>query len=225
LKTVRQIIRESVRNMTVPATKGARDKSPGKPRGGEGMARTLSAKKRSSSSRQRHSAGHFDAGPTYENASDASFRTRSRTVADGMDDLRAHSPVNMDSSEKSDKSDRSDKSHDSGKLKPGRGLSLSTTSSLSNSSGSAKLIQSSNPPSSYHPPQTGVQASSPIWKPRENSFDKAATLPAAYKGKEQEGGKQYFVYDEYGAPLYVIPPTLPNKKEQPTTMSSKQSDC
>ncbi|XP_035224878.1 protein still life, isoform SIF type 1-like isoform X3 [Stegodyphus dumicola] len=262
LRTIRQIIRESVRNMTVPATKssGAREKSPhSKKVDGQSMTRTLSTKKRSARHSQRHSAGHFDRDyttETYDNV-DPNFRTRSRTVADGMDDMsssvrdlrdsRGHSPSTLDSeksersdrsdkSDKSDKSEKSDKSHDgsssggSGKLKPGnlgtpRALSLSATSSLSNSSmgsSSAKLIQSSNPPSNYHP-QT-VQASSPIWKPRENSFDKASTLPASYKGKDSET-KQYFVYDEYGAPLYVIPPTVPKKDQPPASMSSKQSDC
>lgn len=249
LRTIRQIIRESVRNMTVPPTKasgsgGAREKSPHSRRPESGMTRTLSAKKRSSS-RQRHSAGHFPGG-----SDDPNYRTtRSRTVTDGLDgmvsaatsvrdlrDSRGHSPLTVESerSDRSDKSDKSDKSSSggSGKLKPGtlgtpKALSLSAASSLSNSSmgsSSAKLIQSSNPPSSYHPQQTTVQASSPIWKPRENSFDKAATLPKDAGEGGAASSKQYFVYDEYGSALYVIPPTVP-KKEQPTTMSSKQSDC
>ncbi|KAG8196075.1 hypothetical protein JTE90_007815 [Oedothorax gibbosus] len=235
LRTIRQIIRESVRNMTVPSTSskgsggsssgtGAREKSP---RGRDGsMARTLSAKKRSSS-RQRHS--------THDAYDGDGFRTthRSRTVADGMDGMVMSAAASVrdlsaDAEQRSDRSDKSDRSSSggSGRLKqPGLGtpkaLSLSAASSLSNSStSSAKLIQSSHPPATYHPQPPVVQASSPIWKPRENSFEKGPT-----KEEGASSSKQYFVYDEYGSALYVIPPTVP-KKEQPTnTMSSKQSDC
>ncbi|XP_054711975.1 protein still life, isoform SIF type 1-like [Uloborus diversus] len=91
LRTIRQIIRESVRNMTVPVNKpGAAASAPqsGKQPSGrrsvgpEAMSRTLSggAGKKRSGSKQRHSEA-------YDNLEPQSFHTRSKTVADGMDDI------------------------------------------------------------------------------------------------------------------------------------------
>lgn len=99
LRTIRQIIRESVRNMTVPVNKPAASKSDksGRRSGGTAdMARTLSGgKKRSKSSQQRHSAGNMDQEEeTYDN-----YTPRSKTVSDGIDDMDATS-------------DRSDRSSD-----------------------------------------------------------------------------------------------------------------
>ncbi|XP_065163413.1 protein still life, isoform SIF type 1 isoform X5 [Atheta coriaria] len=168
LKTIRQIIRESVRNMSIPATK---------PGTGPGIllvtghkeslmmmnsqtlerpttktvivqgSHTLGKTKRSKSS-QRHSAGNID----YDNSQDAdeqqpsTFRSRSKTVGDAAD--------------KAMKSEGEDESHTGTGKKSGLGktpnhLTLSTTSTLSaGSTGSqARLIQSSHQPENYHPIQ------------------------------------------------------------------------
>ncbi|XP_077487410.1 guanine nucleotide exchange factor still life isoform X2 [Amblyomma americanum] len=237
LRTIRQIIRESVRNMTVPATKPAVREKPGTLRrlggGAEGsssaasagpstssMSRTLSGKKRNKSS-QRHSAG--DAIETYDNVPDPrlpgpSFRgTRSRTVADSMNGMSA-SARELASEEDSERSDRSDRSE------PKAPTSLSSASSLSSSGATARLIQSSQPPSSYQPP--AEQAGSPVWKPRASSADRAG--PSGLNRPDVK--EQFFVYEDYGgAAVYQqrshVQQQQQQQQQQQTPSSSKQSEC
>lgn len=236
LRTIRQIIRESVRNMTVPATKPAVREKPGTLRrlgGNEGssaasassagpstssMSRTLSGKKRNKSS-QRHSAG--DAIETYDNVPDprlpgpSSFRgTRSRTVADSMNGMSvsARELAAAASEEDSERSDRSDRSE------PKAPTSLSSASSLSSSGATARLIQSSQPPSSYQPP-AAEQAGSPVWKPRASSADRAG--PSGLNRPDVK--EQFFVYEDYGgAAVYQ---QRSSQQQQQTPSSSKQSEC
>ncbi|KAF2893278.1 hypothetical protein ILUMI_12894 [Ignelater luminosus] len=209
LKTIRQIIRESVRNMSIPATK------PGSGPGillvtshkGEMMtsqtlerpskqpiiiqgSHTLGKVKKSKTS-QRHSAGNID----YDNISQeadeppsGSFRSRSKTVGDAADP-----PKRTSDHEKCDPGIKSEGEEDSqtgsSKGKSGLGrtpnhLTLSTTSTLSaGSTGSqARLIQSSNQPEHYQPMQV-EELGSPVWKPRDSSLEATCTtLPR--KGKE-----------------------------------------
>lgn len=236
LRTIRQIIRESVRNMTVPATKPAVREKPGTLRrlgGNEGssaasaagpstssMSRTLSGKKRNKSS-QRHSAG--DAIETYDNVpSDPrlpgpSFRgTRSRTVTDSMNGMSASARelAAAASEEDSERSDRSDRSE------PKAPTSLSSASSLSSSGATARLIQSSQPPSSYQPP--AEQAGSPVWKPRASSADRAG--PSGLNRPDVK--EQFFVYEDYGgAAVYQQRSQAQQQQQQQTPSSSKQSEC
>ncbi|XP_075751606.1 guanine nucleotide exchange factor still life isoform X4 [Rhipicephalus microplus] len=241
LRTIRQIIRESVRNMTVPATKPAVREKPGTLRrlgGNEGssaasaasagpstssMSRTLSGKKRNKSS-QRHSAG--DAIETYDNVPDprlpgpSSFRgTRSRTVADSMNGMSvsARELAAAASEEDSERSDRSDRSE------PKAPTSLSSASSLSSSGATARLIQSSQPPSSYQPP-AAEQAGSPVWKPRASSADRAG--PSGLNRPDVK--EQFFVYEDYGgAAVYQQRSSQQQQQQQQqqTPSSSKQSEC
>lgn len=235
LRTIRQIIRESVRNMTVPATKPAVREKPGTLRrlgGGNGhdsgpssaaagpstssMSRTLSGKKRNKS--QRHSAG--DAIESYDNVTEPrlpgpSFRgTRSKTVTDSMNGMSASArdlaSEEAGDSERSDRSDRSERS-----LGAPKALSLSSASSLSSSSAAARLIQSSNPPTSYQP--AAEQAGSPVWKPRASSADRAG--PSGLNRPDVK--EQFFVYEDYGgggAAVY-------QQRSQPSSSSSRQSEC
>ncbi|GIY09128.1 hypothetical protein CDAR_534951 [Caerostris darwini] len=156
LRTIRQIIRESVRNMTVPVNKPIpKDKSGGgsstlrrseNPSSSSSMARTLSGKKRPKAS-QRHSAGNMEQQEeTYDNL-DQNFHTpRSKTVTDGMDD--------MDASERSD----SDHPHHH------RGRA-------SNSIGKGGLV---------YVQAAHDKAGSPVWKLRGEG-DRSATLPHPVK--------------------------------------------
>ncbi|XP_075552052.1 guanine nucleotide exchange factor still life isoform X8 [Dermacentor variabilis] len=241
LRTIRQIIRESVRNMTVPATRPAVREKPGTLRrlgGNEGsgaasaasampstssMSRTLSGKKRNKSS-QRHSAG--DAIETYDNVPSSdprlpgpSFRgTRSRTVADSMNGMSASARelAAAASEEDSERSDRSDRSE------PKAPTSLSSASSLSSSGATARLIQSSQPPSSYQPP--AEQAGSPVWKPRASSADRAG--PSGLNRPDVK--EQFFVYEDYGgAAVYQqrSQAQQQQQQQQQTPSSSKQSEC
>lgn len=240
LRTIRQIIRESVRNMTVPATKPAVREKPGTLRrlgGGNGhdsgpssaagpstssMSRTLSGKKRNKSA-QRHSAG--DAIESYDNVTDPrlpgpSFRgTRSKTVADSMNGMSASArdlaSEEAGDSERSDRSDRSERS-----LGAPKALSLSSASSLSSSSAAARLIQSSNPPTSYQP--AAEQAGSPVWKPRASSADRAG--PSGLNRPDVK--EQFFVYEDYGgggAAVYQQRSQAP--APAPSSSSSRQSEC
>ncbi|XP_077540486.1 guanine nucleotide exchange factor still life isoform X3 [Haemaphysalis longicornis] len=231
LRTIRQIIRESVRNMTVPATKPAVREKPGTLRrlGGNesssaasagpstsSMSRTLSGKKRNKSS-QRHSAG--DAIETYDNVTDPrlpgpSFRgTRSRTVADSMNGMSASArELAAASEEESERSDRSDRSEP-------KAPSLSSASSLSSSGAAARLIQSSQPPSSYQPP--AEQAGSPVWKPRASSADRAG--PSGLNRSDVK--EQFFVYEDYGGAAVFQQRSHAQQQQQQTPSSSKQSEC
>ncbi|XP_064473099.1 protein still life, isoform SIF type 1-like [Ornithodoros turicata] len=212
LRTIRQIIRESVRNMTVPATKPAVREKPGTLRrlgGGSeasaassaastaSMSRTLSGKKRNKSSQQRHSAG--DTVEAYDDP--RNFRaTRSKTVTDSMNGMGA-SEDRQSPTPDSDRSDRSDKS--------------STTEKSPKASGAARLIQSSNPPTSYQPATSSDQAGSPVWKPRSSSAERGQQ-PGINKPEVKE---QFFVYEDYssgGAAVY---------QRSQVPHSSKQSEC
>ncbi|KAK9695657.1 RhoGEF domain [Popillia japonica] len=167
LKTIRQIIRESVRNMSIPSTKPG--SGPGillvtghkvdginsqtlerpspKPIIVQG-SHTLGKTKKSKTS-QRHSAGNID----YDNISQehddipTTFRSRSKTVGDTAG-------IKSEGEEDSQTGNVVPKGK-SGLGKTPNHLTLSTTSTLSaGSTGSqARLIQSSHPPENYQPTQ------------------------------------------------------------------------
>ncbi|XP_049865888.1 protein still life, isoform SIF type 1 isoform X7 [Pectinophora gossypiella] len=181
LKTIRQIIRESVRNMSLPTTRPA----PAPPRAPHTLDRpkhqvhvmqgsqTLGKTKKPKTSGQRLSAGNIEVGDlSRENSQDADeppteasatepFRHRSKTLGDAAETSakRAPPPPPPDT----DKSDGGSKSEGEDEppqppAKRGLGrtpnhLTLSTTSTLSaGSTGSqARLIQSSHQPTQYQP--------------------------------------------------------------------------
>ncbi|ERL85712.1 hypothetical protein D910_03127 [Dendroctonus ponderosae] len=192
LKTIRQIIRESVRNMSIPATK---------PGSGPGMLLVTEQKSEHANSHtlerpkqhvviqggshtlgkpkkpktQRHSAGNIS-DHDGENPS-GSFRSRSKTLGDAADALQER--MNHDRNDAGAKSEGEEDSQSGGQTKAkaslGRTpnhLSLSTTSTLSaGSTGSqARLIQSSHPPEKFQPAQL-QELGSPVWKPREGAAD------------------------------------------------------
>ncbi|GLV41393.1 hypothetical protein CBL_06623 [Carabus blaptoides fortunei] len=216
LKTIRQIIRESVRNMSIPSTK---------PAGhgilvmhghkGENMtSQTLErpsakqttvvqgshtlGKTKKSKNTQRLSAGNID----YDNISQeteepptSNFRSRSKTIGDAADPPKR----TVQENEKCDPGTKSEGEEDSqtGNVVPkskatlGRTpnhLTLSTTSTLSaGSTGSqARLIQSSHQPENYHPIAV-KELGSPVWKPRDSSVEASCTtLPR--KGRSNDHG-------------------------------------
>ncbi|XP_066143980.1 protein still life, isoform SIF type 1 isoform X2 [Euwallacea fornicatus] len=208
LKTIRQIIRESVRNMSIPSTKPG--SGPGillvtghKSGGMENLnshtlerpkhhiivqgSQTLGKQKKNKN--QRLSAGNID----YANAEQepehipGGFRSRSKTVGDAADAM--HERMNHDRNDASIKSEGEDDSQ-GGNSKPkaslGRTpnhLTLSTTSTLSaGSTGSqARLIQSSHPPEKFHPVQL-EELGSPIWKPRETESTPFSSLSRKSRG-------------------------------------------
>jgi T-lymphoma invasion and metastasis-inducing protein 1 len=182
LKTIRQIIRESVRNMSIPSTK------PGSGPGillvtghkGEMLnsqtlerpttktvivqgSHTLGKTKKSKTS-QRHSAGNID----YDNISQegdepptTTFRSRSKTVGDAADPPKRGEHERNDAGIKSEGEEDSQSGGGATKCKATLGrtpnhLTLSTTSTLSaGSTGSqARLIQSSHAPETFQPMQT-----------------------------------------------------------------------
>ncbi|KAK7075870.1 T-lymphoma invasion and metastasis-inducing protein 1, partial [Halocaridina rubra] len=189
LKTIRQIIRESVRNMNIPANKPSSSSSNVSNKGNTNTLQpSRSAQKKKSpttqsATLQRHSAGNIDYDnlESYDNVPETqvgheqsnnsnNFRTRSKTMSDGMDEL-------SDSTTKSDggkdevgtRSEGEEEILEKKKATLGRTpnhLSLSTTSTLSTgSTGSmAKLIQASNQPANYQPTKS---VGSPVWKPRD----------------------------------------------------------
>jgi T-lymphoma invasion and metastasis-inducing protein 1 len=188
LKTVRQIIRESVRNMSIPATKpvtantgaatgttttssaaGTTASDNALPTTSKGIvilqgSHTLGKPKKPPKGPQRHSAGNID----YDNldtsrdsgddvpAGGSSFRSRSKTVSHGTEEI---TPNRSDIDKNCDPGTKSEGEEDSqSKVKATLGrtpnhLSLSTTSTLSaGSTGSqARLIQSSHQPENYQP--------------------------------------------------------------------------
>ncbi|XP_045472036.1 protein still life, isoform SIF type 1 isoform X1 [Harmonia axyridis] len=202
LKTIRQIIRESVRNMSIPSTK------PGSGPGillvtghkGEGLnsqtlerpsakhtiviqggSHTLGKVKKSKPS-QRHSAGNIDYDQLNQSGDESAgnFRLRSKTITDAADAKKDH--------DQGFKSEGEEDSQSCVKTKSlGRTpnhLTLSTTSTLSaGSTGSqAKLIQSSHNPEDFHPIKSD-ELGSPVWKPRDCSLGATSTtLPR--KGRE-----------------------------------------
>ncbi|XP_015835960.2 protein still life, isoform SIF type 1 isoform X3 [Tribolium castaneum] len=175
LKTIRQIIRESVRNMSIPATK------PGTGPGillvtghkGENLnsqtlerpatktvivqgSHTLGKTKKKSS--QRHSAGNID----YDNISQegdeptTTFRSRSKTVGDAADPPKRSDHDRNDTGAKSEGEEDSQGGKKATLGRTPNHLTLSTTSTLSaGSTGSqARLIQSSHAPETFQPMQT-----------------------------------------------------------------------
>ncbi|KAK9888783.1 hypothetical protein WA026_001008 [Henosepilachna vigintioctopunctata] len=202
LKTIRQIIRESVRNMSIPATK------PGSGPGillvtghkGEGMnsqtlerpsakhtivvqsgSHTLGKVKKSKPS-QRHSAGNIDYDQLNQDGEDCAvnFRSRCKTIGDTIDAKKEHDQGMK--SEGEEDSQTCSKTKSLGRT-PNH-LTLSTTSTLSaGSTGSqAKLIQSSTNPETFHPLKSD-EIGSPVWKPRDCSLGATSTtLPR--KGRE-----------------------------------------
>ncbi|XP_063922445.1 protein still life, isoform SIF type 1 isoform X3 [Zophobas morio] len=208
LKTIRQIIRESVRNMSIPSTK------PGSGPGillvtghkGEVLnsqtlerpatktvivqgSHTLGKTKKSKAS-QRHSSGNID----YDNISQegdeppaTTFRSRSKTVGDAADPPKRPEHERNDAGFKSEGEEDSQGGPAKTKATLGRTpnhLTLSTTSTLSaGSTGSqARLIQSSHAPENFHPMQT-EELGSPVWKPRDSSLEASSTtLPR--KGRD-----------------------------------------
>ncbi|KYB27184.1 Protein still life, isoforms C/SIF type 2-like Protein [Tribolium castaneum] len=203
LKTIRQIIRESVRNMSIPATK------PGTGPGillvtghkGENLnsqtlerpatktvivqgSHTLGKTKKKSS--QRHSAGNID----YDNISQegdeptTTFRSRSKTVGDAADPPKRSDHDRNDTGAKSEGEEDSQGGKKATLGRTPNHLTLSTTSTLSaGSTGSqARLIQSSHAPETFQPMQT-EELGSPVWKPRDSSLEATSTtLPR--KGRD-----------------------------------------
>ncbi|XP_042232415.1 protein still life, isoforms C/SIF type 2-like isoform X2 [Homarus americanus] len=234
LKTIRQIIRESVRNMNIPANKPSSSSSSLSSKGNTNTLQpSRSAPKKKSpivqsATLQRHSAGNIDYDnlESYDNVPETqlghdqnNFRTRSKTVSDGMDEL-------SDSTTKSDggkdelgtRSEGEEEVIDKKKATLGRTpnhLSLSTTSTLSTgSTGSmAKLIQASNQPAQYQPTRS---IGSPVWKPRDvfasaggssgggggaGQRGESLTLPRPGKASGRED--HFLVYEEYGGNIYM----------------------
>lgn len=237
LKTIRQIIRESVRNMNIPANKPSSSSSNISSKGNTNTLQpSRSAQKKKtpivqSATLQRHSAGNIDYDnlESYDNVPEtqighdqSNFRTRSKTMSDGMDEL-------SDSTTKSDggKDEVGTRSEgeeeevlEKKKATLGRTpnhLSLSTTSTLSTgSTGSmAKLIQASNQPAQYQPARS---VGSPVWKPRDTFAQsggssigvgaggagqrgESLTLPRAGKTSGRED--HFLVYEEYGGNIYM----------------------
>ncbi|XP_037081039.1 protein still life, isoform SIF type 1-like isoform X2 [Pollicipes pollicipes] len=195
LKTIRQIIRESVRNMSIPVTKAASTSS--YKTGTLQPSRTLSMRKKMQNKGQRHSAG-MSATIDYDNldgyhesvsGSDTNLRGRSRTMdASGPGRPGAAGPTGGqrgdDGSDVRDDTSRSDAEEEVLPRRPGQlgripnHLSLSTSSTLSaGSTGSqARLIQASNAPEHYQPPHARA-AGSPVWKPRGPLFHDPRALP------------------------------------------------
>ncbi|XP_043212986.1 protein still life, isoform SIF type 1-like isoform X1 [Amphibalanus amphitrite] len=199
LKTIRQIIRESVRNMSIPVTKASNSTYK---TGTLQPSRTLSMRKKMQSKGQRYSAG-MSATIDYDNldgyheavsGSETNLRRRSRTMDASSGHpgprpgLRPGRPgaLGDDGSDVRDDTSRSDVEEEEEALTRRCGqlgripnhLSLSTSSTLSaGSTGSqARLIQASNAPEHYQPPHARA-AGSPVWKPRGPLLHEARTLP------------------------------------------------
>ncbi|XP_064098883.1 protein still life, isoform SIF type 1-like isoform X4 [Macrobrachium nipponense] len=249
LKTIRQIIRESVRNMNIPANKPSSSSSSVSNKGNTNTLQpSRSAQKKKtpivqSATLQRHSAGNIDYDnlESYDNVPEtqighdqSNFRTRSKTMSDGMDEL-------SDSTTKSDggkdetgtRSEGEEEVIEKKKATLGRTpnhLSLSTTSTLSTgSTGSmAKLIQASNQPSQYQPAKS---VGSPVWKPRDTFAQsggsssgvgaggagqrgESLTLPRAGKSSGRED--HFLVYEEYGGNIYMS--SKKDSEKQPETV-------
>ncbi|XP_068238091.1 protein still life, isoform SIF type 1 isoform X2 [Palaemon carinicauda] len=253
LKTIRQIIRESVRNMNIPANKPSSSSSSVSNKGNTNTLQpSRSAQKKKtpivqSATLQRHSAGNIDYDnlESYDNVPEtqighdqSNFRTRSKTMSDGMDEL-------SDSTTKSDggkdemgtRSEGEEEVIEKKKATLGRTpnhLSLSTTSTLSTgSTGSmAKLIQASNQPSQYQPVKS---VGSPVWKPRDTFAQsggsssgvgaggagqrgESLTLPRAGKASGRED--HFLVYEEYGGNIYMSSKKDSEKRETIGTTTS-----
>ncbi|XP_043212982.1 protein still life, isoform SIF type 1-like isoform X2 [Amphibalanus amphitrite] len=191
LKTIRQIIRESVRNMSIPVTKASNSTYK---TGTLQPSRTLSMRKKMQSKGQRYSAG-MSATIDYDNldgyheavsGSETNLRRRSRTMDASSGHPGRPGALGDDGSDVRDDTSRSDVEEEEEALTRRCGqlgripnhLSLSTSSTLSaGSTGSqARLIQASNAPEHYQPPHARA-AGSPVWKPRGPLLHEARTLP------------------------------------------------
>lgn len=190
-------------------------------------SRTLSTKKKAASNSlsiknvpQRHSAGNIDnqlsaSVETYDNV-DQNFRTRSKTVSDSMDDIGGSERDLCDGPSRLTCVKMDSVSPSAANARPNLGapshLSLSTTSTLSNSStgsSSAKLVHSSHPPASYQPSQNS-SAGSPVWKPRDGINDIAVVTVSnrIQANRFPTGKEQHTVCDEYGGSVYMTPPSV-----------------
>merc|ERR1740128_226406 len=203
LKTIRQIIRESVRNMSIPPAKPAITSSSTPPtpkmeslknsKSSDGSASGGKSKR----NMQRHSAGtiDYDNLDTCSSALDVSsanaddepvvmFRGRSQTIGENKKLIRRMDSMETKDSDPGVKSENEDEYHIRSKPSLGRTpnhLSLSTTSTLStgSSSSQARLIQASRTPQTFTPVVT-KPLGSPIWKPREG-LGESLTLPRPSK--------------------------------------------
>ncbi|KAG5897520.1 hypothetical protein JTB14_030017 [Gonioctena quinquepunctata] len=179
LKTIRQIIRESVRNMSIPATK---------PGTGPGIILVTGHKTSHSTSHTLErpdrvktvvTQGSHTLGKKQTNLRVGNFRTRSKTVGDAADPPKKQGHERNDANIKSEGEDDSQTGVVKPKASLGRTpnhLTLSTTSTLSaGSTGSqARLIQSSHAPATFHPMPV-QELGSPIWKPRDSSIEPTST--------------------------------------------------
>ncbi|XP_045027574.1 protein still life, isoforms C/SIF type 2 isoform X7 [Daphnia magna] len=190
LKTIRQIIRESVRNMSIPPAK------PPVPSASTPPTPKAEANKGASKGKrnvQRHSAGTIDydnveacGGGEVDDIPTVTFRGRSNTIGEKKSIRRVDSSEARDGDPGVKSENEDDHQHRS---KPSLGrtpnhLSLSTTSTLSTGSAcsQAKLIQASRTPQSYAP-AAAKPLGSPIWKPREG-VGESFTLPRPSKSND-----------------------------------------
>ncbi|XP_031631077.1 protein still life, isoforms C/SIF type 2-like isoform X11 [Contarinia nasturtii] len=203
LKTIRQIIRESVRNMSLPMRGMGSDNSltdlPPIHRGSTGNSQTLErpkqqipmmqgsqtlGKTKKTKSSQRHSAGNID----YDNIQGSQegedvpiqvhtgFRVRSKTVGDTADP-----PIRKYGEQEKDPGTKSEGEEDSqqGTIKKILGrtpnhLTLSTTSTLSvGSTGSQARLIQSSHAPATYQPILMKDLGSPIWKMRGDIGDAA----------------------------------------------------
>ncbi|XP_057653123.1 protein still life, isoform SIF type 1 isoform X3 [Diorhabda carinulata] len=205
LRTIRQIIRESVRNMSIPQTK---------PGGGPGMilvtghkgsshvnsqtlerpdrvrtiivqgSHTLGKVKKVKQS-QRHSAGNIDydnIGTETDDTSGANFRGRSKTVGDQAGTSKRPDLLPQDRLESGAKSEGEEDSQ-TGTVKPKASLgktpnhlTLSTTSTLSaGSTGSQARLIQSSHAPENFQPMQTEDLGSPVWKPRDSSIEATST--------------------------------------------------
>ncbi|CAG5040154.1 unnamed protein product [Parnassius apollo] len=198
LKTIRQIIRESVRNMALPSSRPAptppraphtldRDRSKHQVHVMQG-SQTLGKTKKPKTTGQRLSAGNIEVGDlSRENSQDAdeppqdvssdepTFRSRSKTVDSSSKRAlpAAPPPTDTDRSEPGSKSEGDEEP-------PAPPAKRGTTSTLSaGSTGSqARLIQSSHQPTQYQPTMV-KELGSPVWKPRDMMGEAGAGAGAA----------------------------------------------
>ncbi|XP_011865981.1 PREDICTED: protein still life, isoform SIF type 1 isoform X5 [Vollenhovia emeryi] len=200
LKTIRQIIRESVRNMNIPSTKQNLSHA------SMSMAPRMSTGHVEKFNKQQASQGQAQNGKDVTTTlSKKAMKQQLLSSSHKRKYSHSKQPVEHESSEDKDQEDapvpqqqtfrsRSKTISDtSGEKKTNLGrtpnhLTLSTTSTISaGSTGSqARLIQSSHQPENYQPISV-KELGSPIWKPREtsSSLGEATTLPR--KGKSAGG--------------------------------------
>ncbi|XP_028031776.1 protein still life, isoforms C/SIF type 2 isoform X4 [Bombyx mandarina] len=204
LKTIRQIIRESVRNMSLPSARPA----PLPPRAPHTLDRpkhqvhvmqgsqTLGKTKKPKTTGQRLSAGNIEVGNiSRENSQDAEetqdsgpeepFRQRSKTIGDVVENggkrvaSSAAAPVESDKEPAGSRSEGEDEPPPP-PVKRGLGrtpnhLTLSTTSTLSaGSTGSQARLIQSSHQPTHYQPVMVKELGSPVWKPRDVLSEGAA---------------------------------------------------